>query len=51
MRFLQDFIAYPKCVETETSKTKTSRDRIGQTEKSRTRLWSCFNVKMAVVHN
>jgi len=46
VRFLQDFIFWPKCLETEKSRdrngqTETVRpkwsDRIGQIEKSRTR--------------
>jgi len=32
IRFLQDFIVWPKCLETETTKTEKYCDRNGQTE-------------------
>jgi len=32
VRFLQDFIVWPKCLKTETTKTEKPRDRNGQTE-------------------
>jgi len=37
VRFLQDFIVWPKCLETETTKTEKSRDRKGQAEMTRPR--------------
>jgi len=33
IRFLQDFIAWPNCLVTGTTKTKTSRDRNGSDQK------------------
>jgi len=36
VRFLQGFIFWPKCLETETTKTEKSRDRNGQTETAQT---------------
>jgi len=43
VRFLQDFIVWPKCLETETTKTEKSRDRIGQTGNGQTEM-SCSGV-------
>jgi len=44
IKLLQDFIAWPKFLETGTTKTEKSRDRIGQTEKSRTLFIYCDEV-------
>ena len=41
VRFLQDFLVWPKCPQTETAQTEMSPDRNGQTEKSRTPTERC----------